>query len=403
MFRWMILLVCSLIAIVGWTNYSTQEEVLLTPTVATPAQKINPFVQQWVNDCFAQIGDLIKENNIPGTAVTMVYKDQVFLRTFGVRSVNTRQPVDEHTVFRIASLSKSMASVLTARLVREKRLHWNNYVVDYLPEFQLADAQQTQRIQLRHLLSHTTGLPYHTYTNLVEASIPTKDIIPKLKTVKLVGPEGTVYSYQNASFSVIGEVHRVATGQSYETLLQEKIFNPLGMADASMTQASMLNGKNVALPHRATKSGWHETSVSKKYYTAVPAGGINASIHDMATYLRLLLGQFPGILTSADLAPIFTPVIKTPVKRRYFSNWPKLQQANYGLGWRILNYNGKKLAYHSGFVNHYKGEMAVDHGQDIAFCLMMNGAGKNAKRSVPIFMDTYEEYRARIEQWEMEQ
>jgi len=119
--------------------------------------------------------------------------------------------------------------------------------------------------------------------------------------------------------------------------------------------------------------------------------------------LRLLLGQFPGILTSADLAPIFTPVIKTPVKRRYFSNWPKLQQANYGLGWRILNYNGKKLAYHSGFVNHYKGEMAVDHGQDIAFCLMMNGAGKNAKRSVPIFMDTYEEYRARIEQWEMEQ
>lgn len=402
MFRWMILFLFSLIAVVGWTSYSG-EDTVRDKVIAVPTKPINPYVQQWADDCFAQLSTLIQESNIPGTAVAMVYKDQVFLRTFGVRSVKTRQPVDAHTVFRIASLSKSMASVLTARLVRENKMHWNNYVVDYLPYFQLADADQTQRIQLRHLLSHTTGLPYHTYTNLVEAGIPTKDIIPKLKTVKLVGPEGTVYSYQNASFSIIGEVHEVATGRSYEQLLQEKIFDPLGMTDASMTRASMLNGNNVALPHRAAKGGWYETTVSKKYYTAVPAGGVNASIHDMATYLRLLLGQFPDVLSDTDLAPVFTPLIKTPVKRRYFANWPKLQEAQYALGWRILNYNGRKLSYHSGFVNHYKGEMAVDHDQDIGFCLLMNAAGANAKRSVPVFMDTYEKYKDRIQQWENEQ
>jgi len=304
MFRWIVLLGFLLMAAVGWTTYTSQEHVIAQEAILTPPQPSNPYVQQWIDDSYSQINRVLQESNIPGAAMAIVYKDEVFLRTFGVRSVKSRQPVDEHTVFRIASLSKSMASVLTARLVREDKMHWNNYVVDYLPGFQLSDPAQTQRIQLRHLLSHTTGLPYHTYTNLVEANIPISEIIPKLKTIKLVGPEETVYSYQNASFSIIGEVHQTATGKTYETLLQEKIFNPLGMLDASFTQASMLNGSNVALPHRAAKSGWYETKVSKKYYAAVPAGGVNASIHDMATYLKLLLGQFPQVVSSEDLAPI---------------------------------------------------------------------------------------------------
>jgi len=380
-----------------WAGYTHHDNPVVD---TTPVQKVtNPYVQQWVNESFDQIGKLLKESKVPGTAVTIVYHDQVFTRTFGVRSVNTRQPVDQHSVFRIASLSKSFAAVLTARLVRENKLRWNNHVIDYLPAFQLADSEQTDRIQLWHLLSHTTGLPYHTYTNLVEAGIPTAQIINELESVDLVGPEGTVYSYQNAPFSIIGEVDRVATGQTYEQLLKEKIFDPLGMTDASTNRAAIDGRTNTARPHKATKSGWRETKISGKYYTAVPAGGVNASIHDMSIYLRLLLGQFPEVLTNEDLAPIFTPVIKTPVKRRYFGNWPRLRSASYGLGWRILDYAGSKVAYHSGFVNSYKGEMAINHEEQIGFCLLMNGAGREAKLTVPIFLDTYEKYKPLINQW----
>ena len=395
--KWLIFLGMTLSFYLVWVGYIHDEDPAID---ITPVQKtINPYVQQWVDESFAQIGDLLKQSKVPGTAVTIVYHDQVFVRTFGVRSVKTRQPIDQHSVFRIASLSKSFAAVLTACLVKENKLRWKNHVIDYLPAFQLADSEQTDRIQLWHLLSHTTGLPYHTYTNLVEAGVPTAEIINELESVALVGPEGTVYSYQNAPFSIIGEVHRVATGKTYEQLLKEKIFDPLGMIDASTNRAAINGRTNTARPHKATKSGWRETKISEKYYTAVPAGGVNASIYDMATYLRLLLGQFPQILTNEELAPVFTPVIETPIKRRYFGKWPRVRSASYGLGWRILDYGGKKVSYHSGFVNSYKGEMAVNHEDQIGFCLLMNGADAQAKLTVPIFLDTYEKYKPLINQW----
>ncbi len=396
--KWLVPFGIMCILYITWTSYTQDKNPVNESTSVQEAT--NPYVQQWVNESFDKIGATLKESNVPGTAVSIVYQDQVFIRTFGVRSVKTREPVDQHSVFRIASLSKSFAAVLTARLVKENKLRWKNHVIDYLPAFQLADAAQTDRIQLWHLLSHTTGLPYHTYTNLVEAGIPTSEIIPALESVDLVGPEGTVYSYQNAPFSIIGEVHRVATGQTYERLLQEKIFDPLYMTDASTNRAAIDGRTNTARPHKATKSGWREVKISEKYYTAVPAGGVNASINDMSTYLRLLLGQFPDILTSEELAPVFTPVIETPIKRRYFGKWPRLRSASYGLGWRILDYGGSKVSYHSGFVNSYKGEMAVSHQEQIGFCLLMNGAGKEAKLAVPIFLDTYEKYKPLIKQWQ---
>lgn len=395
--KWLLFLVVSFACYLMWVSYVQRESPVMDRTPAP--QAINPFVQQWVDDSFAQIGKLLKDSKVPGTAVSIVYQDQVFIRTFGVRSVKTNQPIDQHSVFRIASLSKSFAAVLTARLVKENKIRWNNHVKDYLPAFQLADSEQTDRIQLWHLLSHTTGLPYHTYTNLVEAGISTAKIISELETVDLVGPEGTVYSYQNAPFSIIGEVHQVATGQSYERLLKEKIFDPLGMVDASTNRASIHGRTNTARPHKATKSGWKETKISEKYYNAVPAGGVNASINDMSTYLRLLLGQFPEVLDQEDLARVFTPVIDTPIKRRYFGKWPKVKSAAYGLGWRILDYAGSKVSYHSGFVNSYKGEMAVSHEEQIGFCLLMNGAGSEAKLAVPIFLDTYQKYKQSINQW----
>jgi len=396
--KWLLYLGITMLSYFLWVSYVSKEASDIQPIISK--QATNPYVQQWVDDSFNQIGELLKNSKVPGTAVSIVYRDQVFIRTFGVRSVKTQEPIDQHSVFRIASLSKSFAAVLTARLVKENKVRWKNHVKDYLPAFQLSDYEQTDRIQLWHLLSHTSGLPYHTYTNLVEAGIPTSDIIPQLKTVDLVGPEGTVYSYQNAPFSIIGEVHRVATGQSYEQLLKEKIFDPLGMMDASTNRASIVGRTNTAKPHKPAKSGWYETKISKKYYTAVPAGGVNASINDMSTYLRLLLGQFPEVLTNEDLAPVFTPVINTPVKRRYFGKWPRLRSAAYGLGWRILDYAGTKVSYHSGYVNSYKGEMAVNHEEQIGFCLLMNGAGKEAKLTVPIFLDTYEKYKHLIHQWQ---
>lgn len=381
----------------GWKKNSTAEADIPNEIVAE--KQSNPFVKNWIDECAVDVGELLKQHHIPGAAMAIVYEGEVYIRTFGVRSVETREPVDAHSVFRMASLSKSFAGVLTAKLVKENKVGWNDYVSDYLPAFQLSDPAQTKRIQLKHLLSHTTGLPYHTYTNLVEANLPIGDIVTKLETVPLVGTEGTVYSYQNAPFSIIAPLLKQSTGEDYGTLLKNKIFTPTGMYDSSTDYFSITHHNNVALPHKSKKGGWYVTDISKKYYNAVPAGGVNASIHDMATYMRLLLGYYPAVLTESDLDVVFAPFVQTPIKRRYFSEWPKLRSANYGMGWRILDYGGQTIAYHSGFVNSYKGELAIDRNEKIGFCLLMNAPGKCSKKMVPVFLDSYHKHKTEIKTW----
>ena len=116
--------------------------------------------------------------NIPGAAIAVVYQDNiVLLRGFGVRSLKTQEPVDTRTVFRIGSLSKGFAADLTGMMVERGYLDWDDKVVSYLPNVKLKTLKNTQNLTIRHVLSHQTGLPSHSYDNLIEAHRPYPDII----------------------------------------------------------------------------------------------------------------------------------------------------------------------------------------------------------------------------------
>jgi beta-lactamase class C len=160
------------------------------------------------------------------------------MKGFGVREIGKKDPVDVNTVFRIASVSKCFASFLTGVLVEEKKLAWDDRVVKYVPGFSLSSAEETQKLTLRHVLSHSTGLPFHAYTNLVEDGHTLEEMLSRLKDVPLNGKVGEIYSYQNVAYSLIGEAIKSATGKSYEAWMVEKVFGPLDMENASIDYAS---------------------------------------------------------------------------------------------------------------------------------------------------------------------
>lgn len=376
------------------------EHPISWPTSKKSVPAPNPHLEAFVRAYAQFIQSEIQRTQTPGAAVVIV-KDStvVFMQGFGVKALHSRDSVDTHTLFRIGSLSKGFAGILTALLEQENYLSLDDPLIKYLPDFQLNSPEQTKRIQLKHVLSHSTGLPYHTYTNLIETGADIPTISKLFRTVKLVGNEGEVFSYQNAAFSLIEEVIHKAYGKSYAKTIREKLFAKAGMKDASTSFEALTAASNKAYPHDGFDSTWIRTDITKKYYNAIAAGGINASISDMGQWLLLLLGNRPDIIQQSTLNKAFTPIIKTNNERRFFKAWVGDKEAFYGLGWRILHTPQDTIIYHGGYVNSYKGEIALQQSTGIGVCILMNGSGSMSEQVIPGFFERYKLYADSIQAW----
>jgi Beta-lactamase class C and other penicillin binding proteins len=363
----------------------------------TPARKIQNdlalYPQSPATTAFVRLAnEVLAETHIPGAAIAIVVNNKLeLLKGFGVKNIGTTDSVDEHTVFRIASVSKGFASMLAGILVKEKLINWDDPVRKYLPQFHLKDPSNSNRLTIRHILSHTSGLPTHTFTNLIEQKVSYTTLRDNLSTIESTAPPGTVFAYQNVIYSLISDIAQAATHKTYEELLTEKIFHPLNMIDASASYAAIKSCKNLALPHfRRSATTFKTTQNSPEYYSVLPAAGVNASISDMARWLMALLDNKKDVIDSAVLSEIYKPEIETPRRRRYeFFHWPQLKKAHYGMGWRVLNYGGHTLIYHGGHVNGYRSEVGFCPETKTGIVILTNATGKLANDGVEEFFDLY--------------
>jgi beta-lactamase class C len=373
--------------------------VPLKKKIAAP--KLNPFLEEALDEFEMQLDILQLIRKTPGAAIAVV-KDStiVYLRAFGVKEIGTRDSVDTHTVFRLASVSKCFASFLTGTMVEDSILQWDDKIATLVPEFQLSNVEETGKLTIRNVLSHTTGLPFHAYTNLVEEGLPLPDLLARLKDVPMSNKVGREYSYQNVAYSVVAEAIRSATGKSYEAGMIERVFGPLNMKDASIDYFSMVTNANIAQPHMPRKGGWRKVSINNTYYNVSPAGGVNASISDMAHWMIALLGNREDVISKQTLQTTYTPVIEAPSKNRNYGRMQRLRDSYYGLGWRILHYPNDTLVYHGGFINGYRSEVAVNQRDNIAICILANSPGELPDTGIPVFFSIFQQFRDRIREWE---
>lgn len=395
------------LAIVGLMLRYERPEPVEAPKVAPApieASLPNPYVEKLLARYEAELAELIDKTRTPGLAYAIVQDSTILMmKTFGVREVGTIDSVDENTVFRLASVSKCFAPLLTGLLVEDGTLSWDDRVTDYLPDFSLKSEKATDSLLLTHVLSHTTGLPYHTYTTLVEDGLPLPAMLAELKNIDLIADPGEIYSYQNVAYSLIGEVIRQKTGKRYQQLMEERVFTPLNMRNASMSYEEIIENKNVAKPHLHWAHGWKETKISDTYYNVGPAGGVNASISDMAEWLKAMLGARRGYVADSTLDKIFEPVVKARSRNRYFRKWIGRADSHYALGWRVLQFENDTLLHHGGYVKGYRSEVAIDRRSRIGICVLTNGPGRAIDNSVPMFFNLYYNHRDSILYWQNQQ
>ncbi|UCH15311.1 MAG: beta-lactamase family protein, partial [Bacteroidales bacterium] len=330
------------------------------------------------------------ENNCPGAAVTIVKDSGIkWLKGYGVKEAGTNDSVDINTVFRIGSVSKGFAAVITGIMIKKNVLNWDDKVKTHLSDFLLKDSVNTNELTIRNIISHTTGLPKHTYTNLLDRNVPYDDIIKLLVDVPAISAPGEVYSYQNVVFSLIGNILQKITGKCYNSLVVEEIFEPLEMHNSSIDFYNLVNSNNLARPHVKINNTYKSRKNSEKYYSVSPASGVNMSISDMSKWLAALLGNNPDVIDTVLLKEIFKPHIRTYIKYKYYKYWKDLGDLHYGLGWRVFNYRGKEIIYHGGYVNGYRAEVALSPEEGIGIAVLMNSSSKLAHKCIPQFFDIY--------------
>ncbi|MDO6808950.1 serine hydrolase domain-containing protein [Zobellia galactanivorans] len=336
----------------------------------------------------------IANGDVVGAGVSIVTGDSIVISDgFGTKKSTDNSPVNGETVFRLGSLSKGFAGMLAANIKHEGKLNWTDRVSDYLPEFQLGDGSNTKSITLANILSHTSGTPYHSYTNLVEAGLPLKDIAKRFKEVMPISKPGIMYSYQNAMFALCGEMMKKATGKKINTLLDDRFFKPLEMCTTTTDFETLTHEANIAMPHVKARNGWRAAHLRDNYYNAVAAGGISSNAHDMGRWMRFLLGHNPDVMDSSAIREAFNPFIEISGHRKYYQRWPGHTRSYYGFGWRIHKFTEgqanveKTIWHHGGSVNNYRNEIAVYPESDLGICVLLNNNSPIAKTVIP---DLYE-------------
>ncbi len=340
----------------------------------------------------------IEQSGAIGGAVVITYKGQIAkTRCFGVKKQGENNAIDENTVFRLASVSKTMTGVLAGILASEEKINLDDKVVEYLPGFRLKTSENTNGLTIRNLLNHSSGLVPHAFDIMVEDRVPLEQIMQRLDEVEIVAPPGQIYAYQNVMFSLFGPVIETKTKKSFETLMNERIFLPFGMENASLGFESFRNNDNIAFPHQKTANGYTAISLNNRYYNTGPAAGVNASISDLGKFLIAVSGGESNLFSKKAREIVYTPQIESPLNRGYYRNWDKIQSKQYATGWRIINYKNYPIAHHGGYVAGYQSEIALCEAGEIGIAVITNSPNPFFSESVPAFFNLYFDFKKRMD------
>jgi CubicO group peptidase (beta-lactamase class C family) len=292
------------------------------------------------------IQDGMEKTGVPGLAVAIVYHDKVvYLKGYGVRKVGERARIDPDTVFQLASLSKPIASTIVASLVGTHEVNWDDRIIDLDRRFRLSDPSVTQRLSIRDLLSHRSGLPTSAGDALEDLGFSQPVILRQMRLLPLPGTFRKTFQYSNFGFTEGAVAAAKAVRKPWADLAYERLFKPLGMNSSSYRYSDYEGTANKAIIH-LIEDGKAIPRYHRDPDAEAPAGAASSSIRDVAEWLRLQLGNgtWEGqcIVAPDALDETHSPQIQKGTD-------PNGNPTYYGLGWNVdKDAAGKLILSHSG-------------------------------------------------------
>lgn len=288
-----------------------------------------------------------KEFNLPGLAVGIIKDGEVvFKKGYGYQNTESKTLITPQTVFGVASVSKAFTGAAILMLVDEKKIKLDDKVIKYLPDFRLNDYYITKELTIRDLLIHRVGLATFDGDKLwYGTNYSREEVIERIRELPVKNSFRSKFGYQNIMYIVAGELIKKVTGKTWDEFTQERIFNPLEMKTATTTNIGFENRNDVAFPHVDNKPQYFID-----YDNSGPAASINASVEDLLQWAKMWLqkGKFND---NTILSPT---AYYTAISSQMMLSGGQGEEVfgqhffNYGLGWFLSDYYGRKLVYHDG-------------------------------------------------------
>ena len=322
-------------------------------------RKANPLDTARIEQMKSFAQSAMQQVGVPGAAIALIDGGKVVYEGgFGVRELGKPDPVDENTLFMAASNTKGMTTLLLAILADEKKLAWDQPVIELYPAFRLGNPDTTKQVLVKHLICACTGMPRQDFEWLFEFKNSTPNtVFSLLSSMQPTSKFGEVFQYSNLMAAAAGYVGGhlalpdMELGAGYDKAMQTNIFDPLGMNATTFDFAKALAG-NHASPHGDDVDGNPRLAKLAFDYSAIPirpAGGEWTSAHDLARYVmdEINLGKLPDgrqLVSQENLLMRRKPQIMLGE-----DSW-------YGMGLIVDKKHGVPVVSHGGSMAGYKSD-----------------------------------------------
>jgi CubicO group peptidase (beta-lactamase class C family) len=327
----------------------------------------------------------LKAWQVPGAALAIVKDNKViYLKAYGVKDLDSKEPVTPDTLFPIASCTKAFTTTAMAMLVDEGKMDWDDPVRKHVDYFHLSDPLADANVTLRDLVTHRTGVGSHDLL-WYRAPWSREEMIRRIGRVKPKHSFRSAFQYQSIMFMAAGSAVESASQIKWEDFVKKRIFDPLGMTAATFTSTAALTADH-ANPHHRNRVGDPVVIPWYPMTTPDPAGSICANVRDLARWVQFQLGDgtFAGkrLVSAKNLAETHSPQMIVRLEGQARDMNPDTNQLNYGLAWVLQDYRGQFLVSHAGFIDGFRTHITLVPNRKLGLVLLNNLHGAQMNLAV---------------------
>ena len=321
-----------------------------------------------VQDWQQRLSESIAKYDVPGASVAVLHDGEVTAFGAGVLNLDTRVEVTTDSVFQIGSVTKSYTATLVLALADAGLLELDRPVVSYVPELELADPDVRERLTLRHLLAHTSGIDGDHFLDLGRG----EDVLARYLTtcgdLAQVLPLGAAWSYCNTGYAIAGRVVEAVTGEVFDQAMTTRLLRPLGMDRSCLLPEDALRHR-VAYGHVPGPEGIALAPVPVTPRTMAPAGGVMATASDVLRLPRLFLD---GGLAPSGERLLAEDSVREAWRHQVVVPDPTMGDS-WGVGWMLTEWAGHRVVGHDGGTIGQGAFVRVLPDQGTAVVLQGNG------------------------------
>jgi CubicO group peptidase (beta-lactamase class C family) len=314
---------------------------------------------------------LADKRGVVGATLAIAQGDETAAAAAGVLNLRTGVPADNDSLFQIGSITKVWTAVLVLQLVDEGLLDLDKPVISYLPEFEVGDAEVTQTVTTRHLLTHTSGIDGDLFLDTGRGDDNLEKYVAAMAKLRQNHPLGATMSYCNAGYSALGRLLEVVRGKTWDAVLREHLLTPLGLTSAgTLPEEALLYG---AATGHVTPPGSDDPVVTPQwgiFRSCGPAGLIHMTATDLLAFARLHLNggvtaDGTRLLSEELVAAMQQPHVAIPDRWTLGTHW--------AIGWFLMDWSGRRVFGHDGSTLGQGGFLRILPDANLSVSLLTNG------------------------------